>query len=180
MRTGTSGIHRFLTALAAALMLAGCAAERSSGPGGSARLVKPGAHDLSIVSRVVAGGAFVEVEIRHRSLFERVEQVALIGPDGAWHRAHDLRRQRTVSDWDRPHGHFAAAGGSGGPFFTGIGITIPLGKPWRAPAHRTRALVRVPDPAGYRADPSRWQVAVVMGRGLGPTTTIKRPAPAMQ
>lgn len=165
-------------ALLAAALLAGCAAD-GGGPGGPAGdTAGAGYRDLSIVSRVLADGEFVEVEVRYRSQFHKVEQVALIGPDGAWHVARDLRRQRTASDSGRPHGHFGVAGGSSGPIFTGIGITIPLGRLFSTPAHRTRALVRVPDPAGYRADPARWQVAVVIGRALGATTTIKRPAPA--
>jgi len=178
MLDGRSKIHRSVLALAAVLMLAGCASDGSGGPGGGA--ADAGYRDLSIVSRVLADGEFIEVEIRHRSYFQRVEQVALIGPDGAWHRARDLRRRKTTSDWNRPHGHFGVAGGSHGPIVTGIGITIPLGalgSLFASPAHRTRALVRVPDPAGYRADPTRWQVAVVMGSGIGGTTTIKQPAP---
>lgn len=189
MLTLTFTPHRATLALAAALMLAGCATDGSggsgalSGPAGSAggTTAEAGTRDVSIVSRVLADGEFIEVEIRHRSHFQKVEQVALIGPDGAWHRARDLRRRKTVAGVGRPHGHFGIAGGSSGPIFTGIGVTIPLGTLgalFSAPAHRTRALVRVPDPAGYRADPERWQVAVVMGRGLGATTTIKRPAPA--
>lgn len=178
-------ISRLAPALFAAALLAGCATDGANGPGASTTGGTAGAgyRDLSIVSRVLADGAFVEVEVRHRSAFHQVEQVALIGPDGAWHRAGDLRRRKTTSDFDRPHGHFGVAGGSGGPIFTGIGITIPLGtlgSLFRAPSHRTRALVRVPDPADYRADPTRWQVAIVMGRGLGATTTIKRAAPAVR
>jgi hypothetical protein len=185
MRNGRPKVHRSALALAAALMLAGCASDGSGGldglAGGTGGTADAGYRDLSIASRVLADGAFIEVEIRHRSYFQRVEQVALIGPDGAWHRARDLRRRKTTSDWNRPHGQFGVAGGSSGPIVTGIGVTIPLGtlgSLFASPAHRTRALVRVPDPVGYRADPTRWQVAVVMGSGLGGTTTIKQPAPA--
>jgi len=187
----TITLYRPALALAAALMLAGCATDgndgtggldgRSGGTAGTGSTEVAGSRDVLVVSRVLADGEFIEVEIRHRSHFQKVEQVALIGPDGAWHRARDLRRRMTVAGGGRPHGHFGIAGGSSGPIFTGIGVTIPLGtlgSLFSAPAHRTRALVRVPDPAAYRADPERWQVAVVMGHGLGATTTIKRPAPA--
>jgi hypothetical protein len=181
MLKSTSRLQRAALVLATLAMLAGCASDGGGGLAGLADgTADAGYRDLSIVSRVVAEGEFVEVEIDHRSLLNRVEQVALIGPDGAWHVAHNLRRQRTSADWDRPHGYLGATGGSGGPIFTGIGITIPLGTMFREPAHHTRALVRVPDPAGYRADPARWQVAVVIGSGLGPTTTITRPAPAVR
>lgn len=181
-----SPLRRYGMALAllATLALAGCAGDGSAFPGSQQGGTDgAGYRDLMVVSRVLADGAFVEVEVSHRSHLHRVEQVALIGPDGAWHIARDLRRQRTTSDWDRPHGYIGASGGSSGPIFTGIGITIPLGtigSLFRAPAHHTRALVRVPDPAGYRADPTHWQVAVVIGQGLGATTTIKRPAPAVR
>jgi hypothetical protein len=184
MRTGYSRLSSSALALAAALMLAGCAGDGTGGRDGAAGgTADAGYRDLSIVSRVLADGEFIEVEIRHRSHFNRVEEVALIGPDGAWHRARDLRRRKTTSNAGRPHGHVGVAGGSSGPIFTGIGVTIPLGtlgSLFESPAHRTRALVRVPDPAGYRADPARWQVAVVMGRGVGATTTIKQPAPALR
>jgi hypothetical protein len=183
----TITLHRPALALAAVLLLAGCATDGNDGSGAlggptgrPGQTAEAGARDLLIVSRVLADGEFVEVEIRHRSHFQKVEQVALIGPDGAWHRARDLRRRKTAAGGGRPRGHFGIAGGSSGPIFTGIGVTIPLGtlgSLFSAPAHRTRALVRVPDPAGYRADPERWQVAVVMGSGVGATTTIKRPAP---
>jgi len=173
-----------LACLAGAAMLAGCAQYGTGGTGGTGGMGGgAGARDISIVSRTVADGEFVEVEIRHRALFRRVAQVALIAPNGEWHRARDLRSRRTTDYGGlggRPRGHFGIAGGSGGPIFTGIGITIPLGGLFRQPTHRTRALVRVPDPAGYRTNSARWTVAVVMERGLGSTKTIKRPAPAVR
>ncbi|HUT49369.1 MAG TPA: hypothetical protein VM325_08520 [Alphaproteobacteria bacterium] len=171
-----------------AAMLAGCAADATGGIGGQPGAGDPtatvaDARDISIVSRAVGDGEFVEVEIRHRSHFRRVAQVALIAPNGEWHRARDVRTRRTTaygSLGGRPRGHFGIAGGSGGPIFTGIGISIPIGGLFRAPTHRTRALVRVPDPAGYRTNSARWTVAVVMEQGLGATKTIKRLAPAVR
>ncbi|MDH3235700.1 MAG: hypothetical protein OEQ29_19425 [Alphaproteobacteria bacterium] len=157
-------------------MLAGCAADGTGDP----MAAQAGVRDVSIVSRTLAGGEFVEVEIRHRSHFRRVAQVALIAPNGEWHRARDVRTRRTDVYGGRPRGHFGIAGGSSGPIFTGVGISIPIGGLFRAPTHRTRALVRVPDPAGYRASSTRWTVAVVMEQGLGSMTTIKRPAPAVR
>jgi len=175
-------VRRTAFALAMTAVLGGCAAD------GTGELVGPaeaGLRTISIVSRTVADGEFVEVEIRHRSRFHHVAQVALIAPNGAWHRARDVRSRQITEHgaWSgRPRGHFGISGGSSGPIFTGIGISLPIGIPigslFRAPTHRTRALVRVPDRAGYRADTAHWTVAVVMEQGLGPATTIKRPAPA--
>ena len=181
MRISQARLVRPAIALFVAAALAGCAADGAGGPGAQGGdQAAAGVRDLSIVSRTLADGEFVEVEIRHRSRFHKVEQVALVAPNGAWHQARDLRSRRTSDYGGRPGGHVGVAGGSGGPVFAGICITIPLGMLFSAPTRRTRALVRIPNPADYRANPERWQVAVVIGLGLGATKTIKRAAPAVR
>jgi len=179
MRIPSTIAASFALILAAAL--SGCA-----GPGGYAGGFGPPTHGtgipgFSLSSRALASGEFVEVEVRHRSLRHRVEQVALVGPKGRRHVSRDVRTERERIAPARPGGHIGIAGGSGGAgIFTGIGITFPLGSWFRNPTYRTRALVRVPDPARYRADPTAWRVAVVMGRRYGTPRVIERPAPEMR
>jgi hypothetical protein len=158
--------------------LTGCA----GGPDGSGDAAENArVRGLWIFSQTLADGAFVEVRIRHSSLYHRVEQVALVAPDGARHRAEELRTERIVPESATPSGRIGVSGGSGGFFFTGIGISIPLGGLIRRqPIYRSYALVRIPDPAAYRANPARWKVAVVIDDRLGARQTIERPAPALR
>ena len=57
------------------------------------------------------------------------------------------------------------AGGSGGRVGVGLGIGIlfPLGGGYSygRTTYRTRATIKVPSPAAYRKDPSKWKVRLV-------------------
>lgn len=149
--------------------LAGCAGLAPLGPDGV-----PG---LAIVSRTLAGSDYVEIEVIHRSLDHRVEQVALVAPDGARFPSRDMRTQ-SVREAYRPGTSIGISGGSSGRVGIGVGFLFPLGGLFRNPAYRTRALVRIPDKASYRRENKAWKVSVVMGYRYGKPKTILRPAPA--
>ncbi|MHA1537399.1 MAG: hypothetical protein ACTSUD_07575 [Alphaproteobacteria bacterium] len=69
--------------------LAGCAATAPAG--------RDGVPGLAVVSRTLAGGDYVEIEVFHRSLEHRVEQIALVAPDGARFPSRDMRPEASAS-----------------------------------------------------------------------------------
>ena len=108
---------RFMPPTAAALLIAaavlsGCA--QSGGQYGASKYPGPeaGIPGFSLASRTVASGEFVEVEVSHRSLNHRVEQVALVGPDGRRTISRDIRTERVRVVPARPGGHLGISGGS--------------------------------------------------------------------
>lgn len=152
-----------------AATLAGCA--------GMAPVGRDGVPGLAVVSRTLAGSDYVEIEVIHRSLDHRVEQVALVAPDGARFPSRDMRTE-SVRGTYRPGASIGISGGSGGHLGVGVGLLFPLGALFRNPVFRTRALVRVPDKASYREQNKAWKISVVMGYRYGKPKTILRPAPA--
>lgn len=160
---------RIMACAILAVWLAGCA--------GSAPVGGDGVPGLAVVSRTLAGSDYVEIEVLHRSLHHRVEQVALVAPDGARFPSRDMRTE-SVRESYRPATSIGISGGSGGHLGVGVGFVFPLGGLFGNPAYRTRALVRVPDKASYRRRNKDWKVSVVMGTRNGKPKTILRPAPA--
>lgn len=152
-----------------AASLAGCA--------GTAPVGRDGVPGLAVVSRTLAGSDYVEIEVLHRSLDHRVEQVALVAPDGTRFASRDMRTE-SVRETYRSGTSIGISGGSGGHLGVGVGFLFPLGGLFRNPAYRTRALVRVPDKASYRRQNKDWKISVVMGYRYGKPRTILRPAPA--
>ena len=162
-------VRRILACGILIIALAGCAGLAPAGPDGV-----PG---LAIVSRTLAGSDYVEIEVRHRSLNHRVEQIALVAPDGARFPSRDMQTQ-SVSQNYRPGTSIGISGGSSGRVGVGIGFLFPLGGLFRNPTYRTRALIRVPDKTSYRLENKAWKISVVMGYRNGAPKTILRPAPA--
>jgi hypothetical protein len=160
---------RIMASAILAATLAGCA--------GTAPLDRDGVPGLAVVSRTLAGSDYVEIEVLHRSLHHRVEQVALVAPDGTRFPSRDMRT-KSVRQSYYPGSSIGISGGSGGHIGVGVGFLFPLNGLFRNPAYRTRALVRVPDKDSYRRRNKDWKIAVVMGTRHGKPRTILRPAPA--
>lgn len=154
--------------LAAAGLLAGCAGDPAAPDG------VPG---LAVHSRVIGPGDYVEVLADHRSLDHRVEEVALVDPDGTAHPARDFERE-TVRYDSGPGGAFGVGGGAFGSGGTNIGAGVSLGFPLDGQAlYRTRATMAVPDPETYRRAPEAWRIRVVVEHRSGTQKIIERPAP---
>jgi predicted small secreted protein len=156
------------TLLAGAVALAACSTPKPmEGAGGKLRPNVPG---LIISSRVVGrDAAYVEVTALHRSRYNRLVRIALVGPDGKETNAEQLRNDvltgRRYGYPSGPFGSIGIGGGSGGRvgFGLGLGIAFPLGisRGYSRTAYRTRATIKVPAPGAYRRDPSRWKIKLV-------------------
>ncbi len=162
-------VLRIIAMAMLAATLAGCA--------GTAPAGRDGVPGLAVVSRTLAGSEYVEVEVVHRSLNNRVEQIALVAPDGARFPSRDMRTE-SVRDTYRPGASIGVSGGSSGNIGVGVGLLFPLGGLFRKPAFRTRALIRVPDRYSYRREKKAWKISVRVGYRYGAPKTILRPAPA--
>lgn len=150
------------------LLLAGCA----GGP--STPDAVPG---LVIDSRVIGRGDYVEVFADHRSLDHRVEEIALVAPDGTVYRADEMRRDTIETDGS-PGGALGIGGGGLGSGGASVGAGISLGFPLSTRTYyRTSGVVDVPDDAGYAESAEGWTVRVVVEHRSGQTVTFDRPAP---
>jgi hypothetical protein len=145
--------------------LAGCAggdeASRGQGPNTAG-------------ARFVPGGqvTVIQVTVSDRRAMRGAE---LVYPDGEVVPAYSIDAHRAVAyrpGYGPPISGVAVGGGGfgggNGSFGTGIGITFPIGS-WYSPGSQyvysgqieSTALIRIPDPAGYRRD---WRDAKVRAR----------------
>lgn len=165
---------RALAALSLALLLplapAGCADRQPAPPGGIA--------GLAVDSRVIPGGGAVEVQADHRSLDHRVEQVALVAPDGTVHPAVEYERE-TVRYNSSPSGAVGVGGGGWGSGGSSVGAGVSLGFPLAGGGalYRTNAIVPIPDPDEYAAYAENWTVRVTVEARSGARRDYDRPAP---
>lgn len=165
--TGRNDGRRLIALLCAALVAACATAEGERGGEGS----------LAWRTRLLADA--VEVELDDRRTDRRVERVALRAPDGTTIAARETTRTvfrgRDAASPDVGVGGSVGSRGGGG---VGVGITVPLfGSGARPPAARTTALVPIPDPAAYRADPAAWTIIVTFSERDGSTRHAELPAP---
>lgn len=158
-------------ALAALAVLAAC-----SGPAPGLGGV-PG---LRVSSQVVGiDGSTIQVEAAHQSYNHRIEQIALVGPDGRTYTANDTTTE-TVTDRYGGHGVGVGVGGGGGSGggFGGVGIGLDLGSlGGDRPVFRTTARIPIPDKEAYRRAPQDWKIAITVGQKDGPNQVITQPAP---
>jgi hypothetical protein len=167
-------MRRPVLALALALFVASC-----SGPAPGLGGV-PG---LRVASEVVGiDGSTIQVEAAHQSYNNRIEQIALVGPDGRTYTANDTTTE-TVTDRGYYGGNsvgvgVGGGGGSGGGF-GGVGIGLGLGSigGGSRPVFRTVARIPIPDKAAYRRAPQDWKIAITVGQKDGPSQVITQPAP---
>jgi hypothetical protein len=124
------------------------------------------------------GGDRIEVTVADP---QPVETAELVAPDGAATAAYQIDRSKTVEEDGRasPSVGVGVFGGSSGHIGTSVGIGIPIfgnGAP-EDPVIDSRALIRVPDMAAYRARWTEYRLRL----HLGTTDTNRRimeiPAP---
>jgi len=160
-------------ALAGALVLAGCASAPPPGEGGVPGLVT--------TARVIGPeAAYVEAVAAHGGYGYRLVQMTLVDPAGRQYPAIEVRNDVLHSGPGgyRPSGAVGVGAGSGGYTSVGFGIAFPLvvgGR--RDTVHRMRATFRVPDPAGYRRDPTAWRIRLLFTGRDGLSTVYDRAAP---
>jgi hypothetical protein len=161
-------------ALAALLLaaLAGACAGPPPGLGGV-----PG---LRVTSQVVGiDGSTIQVEAAHQSYNNRIEQIALVGPDGRSYLPNDTVTE-TVNDRSGYGGQSVGVGvgGGGGGGFGGVGVGLGLGSIGSSrPVFRTTARIPIPDKEAYRRAPQDWKIAVTVGQRDGPSQVLTEPAP---
>lgn len=106
----------------------------------------------------------VEVTAIDRQAMESAE---LVAPDGTAIAAYQIDRNRTVVDGDgpRPSVGVGVFGGSSGHIGTSVGIGFPLfgADDPDEPVIDSRALIRVPDMAAYRAVWQTYRVRLRFG-----------------
>lgn len=159
--------------LAALALLAAACSGPAPGLGGV-----PG---LRVASQVVGiDGSTIQVEAAHQSYNHRIEQIALVGPDGRTYTANDTTTE-TVTDRNLYGGNsvgVGVGGGSGGGF-GGVGIGLGLGSigGGSRPVFRTTARIPIPDKDAYRKAPQDWKIAITVGQKDGPSQVITQPAP---
>jgi hypothetical protein len=157
--------------LVASLVLAACSA---AGDEPRAAVQAPD----TVVARFAAGGevSVVEVSVDDRRPLRSAE---LVGPGGVIVAASSIDSNRASLAADQPFrpsgtvgggGGFALGGGGGFGFGTGAGVPVPLtgaeGPNSQAAVSgqiRSTALLRLPDPLGYRLEWQQWQVRVQIG-----------------
>ena len=162
---------------AALVVLATLAASCSGPPPGAG-----GVPGLRITSSVVGiDGSTIQVEAAHQSYNHRIEQIALVAPDGQRYASKDTTTE-TVTDRGGYGGQnvgvgVGGGGGSGGGF-AGVDIGVGLGSLGSSrPMFRTTARIPIPDKAAYRNAPQDWKIEVTVGQRDGPSQVLTEPAP---
>jgi hypothetical protein len=162
---------RFLLAAALAAGLAACA-EESPAPAPPSR--------PSFTAGFLAGSPdTVEVTLEDRQPIEKAE---LLAPDGTTLSAERISTDRTVTRQDQGGLGIgiAAEGGSSDPVHTDVGVSLPLfgtAQPSPAEAYDSRALIRIPDMAAYRAGWQHWTLRLLLGSPTGTERKVELPAP---
>jgi hypothetical protein len=161
---------RLTIILLSSLVLAACAGDTTAPPRAleaEARLAGPEA-------------TAIEVRVRDIPAGTAVEQVLLIGPGGQRTAAPELVRSTSETGagaLSRPSIGFGVTGGSA----SGINPSISLGwsltgGPGRL-SRRVGALIALPDPTGYRANPAAWRIEVRYSDVTGRAEVLSLPAP---
>ena len=104
-------------------------------------------------------GAIIVVELEDVRSFD---QAVLVAPDGTEFPAFSMERDRETSTQSvQPSVGTGVSGGSNG-VGVGVGLSIPLGgfDDDTSVDYPTRAQIRVPDMAAYRASWQQWQLRI--------------------
>ena len=104
-------------------------------------------------------GEIIVVELEDVRSFD---QAVLVAPDGTEFPAFSMERDRETSTQAvQPSVGTGVSGGSNG-VGVGVGLSIPLGgfDDDTSVDYRTRAQIRVPDMAAYRASWQQWQLRI--------------------
>ncbi|GIK97568.1 MAG: hypothetical protein BroJett029_17770 [Alphaproteobacteria bacterium] len=161
-------MRRFAACLAFAL-LAACSA------GGGDIVSSPVGAAFSLAEGRVGE---IEVTVADR---QPVETAALVAPDGEATPAHQIDRSKTVEDEGgfMPSFGVGVFGGSSGHVGTSVGINIPVGRSGAPhdPVIDSRARIRVPDMAAYRAGWQDWKIRIELGTGAADRRVMEIPAP---
>jgi hypothetical protein len=155
----------------------------TSGCGGPAPRRPPPPEGVMQVSARLAPppAEAVVVKIGNLPPGRRIEEVALLDPNGGRHLAPSLTTVRGT-EGGLNSGPFVGVGVSGGSS-SGINPSISLG--WNVTGGdperetlRIEATVPIPDPAAYRTDSAHWRVQVVFTELDGERRTLMFPARA--
>jgi hypothetical protein len=167
--------HRVLSGLALASLALLAAACSGPAPG------LGGVPGLRVSSQVVGiDGSIVQVEAAHQSYNHRIEEIALVGPDGQHYTSKDTTTESVIDSGYGGRGVGVGVGGGGGSHggFAGVGIGLDMGSlGGNRPVFRTTARIPIPDKAAYRKAPQDWQIAITVGQKGGPSQVITQPAP---
>jgi hypothetical protein len=152
-------------------------------PSGSTSTTLPGGVDYPVTANFVPGyPSIIEVQIRDR---QPADEVSLVAPDGTETAAYQLdttKQMATARGGSGPSFGVGVAGGSSGDVGAGIGIGFPLFGFESAPSRAetevlTRARVRIPDTAAYRADWKQWIVRILFDAGKSTERRLEMAAP---
>ena len=141
-----------------------------------------GVPGLRVTSSVVGiDGSTILVDAEHQSYNHRIEEIALVGPDGQRYTSKDTTTETVTDRGYGGHGVGVGVGGGGGSGggFAGVGIGLDVGSlGGNRPIFRTTARIPIPDKAAYRRAPQDWKIALTVGQKDGPSQVITEPAPA--
>ena len=162
---------RMLLAAALAAGLAACADE---GPAPA-----PPSRPTFTAGFLAGSPDTVEVTLEDRQPIEKAE---LLAPDGTTLAAGRVSTGRTITreDQDGFGIGVTAEGGSSDPVHTDVGVSLPLfgtAQPSPAEFYASRALIRIPDMAAYRAGWQRWKLRLLLGSPTGTERNVELPAP---
>jgi len=160
---------RLLLAAALAVGLAACTDESPAPPPPS---------QPSFTAGFLAGSAdTVEVTLEDRQPIEKAE---LRAPDGTTLAADRISADRTVTSQNQDGLGIGvtAEGGSSDPL--DVGVSLPLfgtKQPSPAESYSSRALIRIPDMAAYRAGWQHWKLRLLLGSPTGTERKVELAAP---
>jgi hypothetical protein len=165
----TDALHHYLVSMSLRKLLpiiglAGCTSAGAPSP-------------ADLQWRTALEGDSIRLVLIDRSGTYRIERVTLVGPMGQTASAREMTRQSETGPSSAGYGLGGAYGSrSGGAI--GLGVSVPLGSGESGVSRRTTAVVPVPDPEGYRRDPQRWRLDVLMAAPGGEPYHADLPAPA--
>lgn len=154
--------------LAALLILAGCT-------GGGDGVTRP--VSATFVESEDPTAAEIEVTVADRLPLETAE---LVAPDGSAIAAHRIDRSKVVERHEpEPSVGVGVFAGSRGRVGTSVGINVPVGRSGAPydPVIESRARLRVPDMAAYRAGWPEYRVRLQLGTSDVNRRTMEIPAP---
>lgn len=170
-----AGSWRAFSLCAALLLLVGCT-QNSNRP---AARTPSGPPSLEWKTDIV--GDTIVISLADPDGFYRVEQVTLVGPAGQRIEAAEITRRTYRENGSvAPNVSTGIGIGSGGGSGVGIGFNFPItaNRSRRTPVNEIEARIKLPDPAGYRAEARQWRIVVAVTDKAGNSSSAEFPAPA--